>query len=286
MEKDKGLSCKFIIASKPAGLPISERFVFKIFFVLQRPFFRAIPVAIFQSEQSVRNHYLRKWLRDSSLVDFDIRGILDWGYYLERFSAVIQKLITIPAAMQKISNPIPRVKHPDWLLKRTFSADDKTRQYRITEMFSAKPVSSEATHFNNDEVDIDPDDDEPLKDIEEPDLLDVEDIVGPIKPKKTVKPKSVLSKKVSQITSAPLVEPEIPPEPIGECPDNKEDFLGWLAYQKVKWKRLKYERSKRPRMAGKNVKDYFKMEKRQVFQTSWEVLQIVETEMVFFENLL
>lgn len=32
MVKDKGLSCKFIIASKPAGLPISERFVFQMFF--------------------------------------------------------------------------------------------------------------------------------------------------------------------------------------------------------------------------------------------------------------
>lgn len=38
------------------------------------------------------------------LIDFDLRSILDWGYYTERLGSVIQKLITIPAALQKVSN--------------------------------------------------------------------------------------------------------------------------------------------------------------------------------------
>lgn len=36
---------------------------------------RAIPLAIFQAEPSVRKHYLRKWLKSPSLQDFNIRAV-------------------------------------------------------------------------------------------------------------------------------------------------------------------------------------------------------------------
>lgn len=36
---------------------------------------RAIPLAIFQAEPTVRKHFLRKWLKSSSLQDFDIRTV-------------------------------------------------------------------------------------------------------------------------------------------------------------------------------------------------------------------
>lgn len=36
---------------------------------------RAIPLAIFQAEPMVRKHFLRKWLKSSSLQDFDIRTV-------------------------------------------------------------------------------------------------------------------------------------------------------------------------------------------------------------------
>ena len=48
----------------------------------------------------------------------DLRFIVDWDYYRERLSGAIQKIITIPAALQRLPNPVPRVKHPDWLLKQ------------------------------------------------------------------------------------------------------------------------------------------------------------------------
>lgn len=48
----------------------------------------------------------------------DVRGIVDWAYYKERLGNAIQKIITIPAAMQRVANPVPRVKHPDWLHKK------------------------------------------------------------------------------------------------------------------------------------------------------------------------
>eukprot|EP00842_Homolaphlyctis_polyrhiza_P005989 jgi/Hompol1/6391/HPOL_004966-RA len=120
MVKDKGLACKFIISAKPADLPVSER---------------AIPIAIFQAEPAIRRHFLRKWLKDNTIQEADIRDILDWDYYLERFSSVIQKLITIPAAMQEVANPVPRVAHPDWLARRVAEVTDRFRQRKINNMF-------------------------------------------------------------------------------------------------------------------------------------------------------
>ncbi|KAG7095213.1 hypothetical protein E1B28_005988 [Marasmius oreades] len=120
MVKDKGLACKFIISARPIGAPVTER---------------AVPVAIFSAEESIKRSYLRKWLKDNSLVDFDLRSILDWQYYIERLGSVIQKLITIPAAMQKVANPVPRIHHPDWLHRRVANAVDKFKQNKLTDFF-------------------------------------------------------------------------------------------------------------------------------------------------------
>ena len=60
MVKDKGLACRFIISRKPEGAPVTER---------------AIPLAIFQAEPSVKKHFLRKWLKSSALESFDIRYV-------------------------------------------------------------------------------------------------------------------------------------------------------------------------------------------------------------------
>ncbi len=51
----------------------------------------------------------------------DVRDIVDWAYYRERLGSAIQKIITIPAAMQHVANPVPRVKHPDWLHKKVIN---------------------------------------------------------------------------------------------------------------------------------------------------------------------
>lgn len=71
-----------------------------------------------QAEPSVRQHYLRRWLKDSSLTRFDLRQILDWDYYIERLSGTVMKIITIPAALQGCANPVPRIAHPEWLHKK------------------------------------------------------------------------------------------------------------------------------------------------------------------------
>ncbi|OMH80188.1 DNA polymerase epsilon catalytic subunit A [Zancudomyces culisetae] len=127
MVKDAGLACKLVISEKPYGAPVSER---------------AIPIAIFQAEPEIKTFYLKKWLGDSSLTSFDIRDILDWNYYLERFGSVIQKLITIPAASQGVSNPVPRVAHPDWLSNRVFQKANEHRQMKLTNIFAKSKAGS------------------------------------------------------------------------------------------------------------------------------------------------
>lgn len=60
MVKDAGLACKYIISKKPEGSPVTER---------------AIPLAIFQSEPSVRRHFLRRWLKGKRSMSFFFMNI-------------------------------------------------------------------------------------------------------------------------------------------------------------------------------------------------------------------
>merc|ERR1719220_2781367 len=122
MLKDAGLSCRYIISKKPDGAPVTER---------------AIPVAIFEAEQSVKHHYLRRWLKDTSIQSLDIREVLDWDYYIERLGGTIQKIITIPAALQGIANPVPRIQHPEWLHKKIMEKNDTVKQRKLSEFFGA-----------------------------------------------------------------------------------------------------------------------------------------------------
>ena len=100
MVKDAGLACKYIICREPEGAPVTER---------------AIPIAIFSAEDKVRKHFLRKWTRNGRLAVFEMRPLLDWEYYKGRLGSAIQKIVTIPAALQGVDNPVPDVEHPDWL---------------------------------------------------------------------------------------------------------------------------------------------------------------------------
>ncbi|CAN0131745.1 unnamed protein product [Ectocarpus fasciculatus] len=124
MVKDKGLNCRMILSNRPHGAPVTDR---------------AVPTAIFSAEPAVKKHYLRKWLKDPAMENFDIRAILDWDYYLDRLGNCIRKIITIPAAMQKVENPCPRVKHPDWLRKIVREINDGYRQTKIDQLFKAAP---------------------------------------------------------------------------------------------------------------------------------------------------
>lgn len=99
--QDKGLNCRLVIANRPFGAPVTDR---------------AIPTVIFKAEKAVQTFWLRKWLKTTASVE--LRDVVDWQYYTERLGKTIAKIITIPAALQGVPNPVPRVVHPDWLQRK------------------------------------------------------------------------------------------------------------------------------------------------------------------------
>ena len=109
-----------IISRFPPGQPVTER---------------AIPTPIFNTEPKIRNYFLRKWSKDNSIQDFDIRNFVDWDYYIDRFSTTVRKIITIPAGIQNIDNPVARVKEPDWLRRVMQEKRATTNQKRISDLF-------------------------------------------------------------------------------------------------------------------------------------------------------
>ncbi|XP_065073055.1 DNA polymerase epsilon catalytic subunit 1 [Ochlerotatus camptorhynchus] len=267
MVKDAGLACKFVISKKPDGAPVTER---------------AIPLAIFQSEPSIRRHYLRKWLKDNTMGDADIRDVLDWQYYIERLGGTIQKIITIPAALQGLNNPVPRVHHPDWLHKKMLEKNDTLKQRRISEMFTMK---------------------------EKPAMRDIEDLgrsrspsVGPNVPIVNSKRRRTPSAEEPVAASAAVTvfktwqEALGAPPPVGET---NKDLQEWLAFHKKKWKwqwaqRSQFRippKSKRSRtdqeqpstsmvsaQPAATLGGFLKKTQRSLIEQTWHVLQILPTD--------
>lgn len=293
MVKDAGLACKFIISKKPEGAPVTER---------------AIPLAIFQSEPSVKRHFLRKWLKDTSISDIDIRQVLDWNYYIERLGGTIQKIITIPAAMQGVSNPVPRVRHPDWLHKKMLEKNDTLKQRRITELFSVKPKEKSPEMEGN--VDTDENDGAQAgsEDMFSSEVMDVEDIgkdsttpVGgrPICNKRKRFQTSPGSSQDSSLSSQDWREALGPAPPMGTT---KEERLAWIQYQKKKWALQAEARAARRRVVDKRARiddgggapiarpmpglgrgsaatlgGFLRRTQRTLLDSPWQIVQIAET---------
>ncbi|XP_055615917.1 DNA polymerase epsilon catalytic subunit 1 isoform X2 [Toxorhynchites rutilus septentrionalis] len=265
MVKDAGLACKFIISRKPDGAPVTER---------------AIPLAIFQSEASVRRHYLRRWLKDNTMGDADIRDVLDWQYYIERLGGTIQKIITIPAALQGLNNPVPRVQHPEWLHKKMLEKNDTLKQRRISEMFVAR---------------------------EKPPMRDIEDLgrarspsVGPNVPIVTSKRRRTPSNE-DPVDGSTAPEPKTWREALGAPPavgQTKEELLVWLAYHRKKWKwqlaqrnKFRDPQAKRSRMddgqalvstgatrPAATIGGFLRKTQRSLIEQTWHVIQIIPTD--------
>uniref|UniRef100_A0A2I3HYR2 DNA polymerase epsilon catalytic subunit n=1 Tax=Nomascus leucogenys TaxID=61853 RepID=A0A2I3HYR2_NOMLE len=272
MVKDAGLSCRYIISRKPEGSPVTER---------------AIPLAIFQAEPTVRKHFLRKWLKSSSLQDFDIRAILDWDYYIERLGSAIQKIITIPAALQQIKNPVPRVKHPDWLHKKLLEKNDVYKQKKISELFTLEGRRQVTMA-------------EASEDSPRPSAPDMEDF-GLVKLPHPAAPVTVKRKRVlweSQEESQDLT-PTVPwQEILGQPPalgTTQEEWLVWLWFHKKKWQlqaRQRLARRKRQRLESAEgvlrpaaIRDgpatglgsFLRRTARSILDLPWQIVQISET---------
>jgi len=236
MVKDRGLACKYIISSMPKGSPVTER---------------AVPVAIFSAEPTLRKHYLRLWLKDNSLGDLDLRSILDWDYYIERLGGVVQKLISIPAAMQQVENPVPKVPLPDWLRRRVNAQNDKMKQKKMTDIFKrASP----------------------------PRLTDVTNISSI----STHGGSPAISKQRKEVHSPGSKENN----PFGdtlEVVSSTDDYPAWLAYQKKKWRAQWQSRARRRKLLGNkglsnSLGGYFRHQSESLFTQKWEVVQLRETD--------
>ena len=251
MVKDKGLNCKYVIASKPRGAPVTER---------------AIPVAIFSADDQVKRYFLRKWLREEP-SDTNPRSLIDWGYYLERLSSVIQKLITIPAALQKIRNPVPRVGHPDWLQKRINVKDDRFKQKKMTDLFGKTPLGEIPLNASNFRIHRDMEDFDP-----QPSLKDRPNQSGLVLQKrKESEPRLV---NTDPFASLPH-----------RMPPPSEDYVGFLEYQKKKWKLQKQARNRRRHLFGDhgatgsdNLGNLFRTQAEAAFIQPWQVLHLTDSE--------
>ncbi|KAF7367382.1 DNA polymerase epsilon catalytic subunit [Mycena sanguinolenta] len=230
MVKDKGLACKFIISAKPIGAPVTER---------------AVPVAIFSAEEAVKRTYLRKWLKDNSLTNFELRSILDWQYYIERLGSVIQKLITIPAAMQKVANPVPRIRHPDWLHRRVAGAVDKFKQNKVTDFFKILTEEEKALQSQQAQP------------------RDMEDFGAP-ESGAGGRRLAVVTKKARKPSPEPEDDVDQP------VPDPSVDYSGWIKAMRPRWK---YRQEMRSGSATTIVPAMFKNTKVRT-NRKWDVLQI------------
>ena len=249
MIKDKGLNCKYIISSKPKNTPVTER---------------ALPVAIFSTEDDVKRHFLRKWLKDDP-GDMNPRSVIDWDYYLERLGSVIQKLITIPAALQKIPNPVPRVQHPDWLQKRINNRDDRFRQKKMTDLFERRALADVSIN---------------LLDHRLPAASDVDDAL-----EAQVKPTAHLTSLGQKRKRPAIVETFV--DPYASLPKSMppidESYSSWLQYQKQKWKIQKQARARRRHLFGENsstamdpINNLFRNQAELLFASTWQILQYRE----------
>ena len=255
MVKDKGLNCKYIISSRPRNTPVTER---------------AIPVAIFSAEENVKRYFLRKWLKDDP-GDMDPRNVLDWDYYMERLGSVVQKLITIPAALQKIRNPVPRVAHPDWLQRRINMKDDKFKQTKMTDVFQKtekNPLADISTNILDHRV-------QHVGDIEQAMASSADKLKSP-------------ETKISQKRKHPENAPKTSLDPFASLPPKmpsiSDDYVGFIKYQKQKWKIQKQARLRRRQLFGEkgnsgtdSLSHLFRNQAELLYISTWQVLQLSET---------
>ncbi|KAI3405326.2 POL2 [Candida oxycetoniae] len=245
MVKDAGLATKYVISAKPIGAPVTER---------------AIPVSIFSSEK--KELYMKKWLKDPSMTKFSPRDVIDWDYYYERLASVVQKIITIPAALQNVKNPVPRVPHPDWLKKRIENKDSSKQQISIGKFFTAGSKNESK-----------------VKDIEDFGDIDTEAAVK-------AKMMSMVKSKKRKAGRANLVydsEEEEKNQALlsGTCPSITEDYCGFLEYQKAKWSNQAQGRERRKKLFGSQAQSsqrstvggMFKKQAETIAGTNWEILE-------------
>lgn len=176
---------------------------------------------------------------------------LPQDYYIGRLSNNIAKIITIPAALQGIDNPVPRVVHPDWLKKRVRELKSGKKQQKINSFFAARPENrSEQSAM---------------------DLAsggDIEDMFGlPKSSGSGAPPRPVLRKffrkRPPMVIAAEeaAVEKEKAEKEAKQVekdnkPDVEADYGGWVASSKKSWTALRADRKKRRAARADEIERY------------------------------
>ncbi|KAL7564782.1 hypothetical protein ACA910_021045 [Epithemia clementina (nom. ined.)] len=262
--KDKGLNCKFIIAEQPYGAPVTER---------------AIPTAIWKAEPSVMKHFLRKWLKSPGLDGdaMDIRNVLDWDYYMERLGNTIRKIITIPAALQRVDNPVSRVEHPAWLTSRVKKLQDNLKQRDIRSMFARLQKPSEVSNTNENKENNEQDKEQQAT------VLDMEDIGNPTAAKGSYS-KRPLVHAANKVQRASAKSEESASEEGIRLNLHKDDFSDWLKQRKNQWRKSRQERARpsdsrngqEKRARTSTIEGFVKEAALNLRQNEWHILEIRE----------
>ncbi|KAF1884802.1 hypothetical protein Lal_00028689, partial [Lupinus albus] len=296
MVKDKGLRCQYIVASEPKGTPVSER---------------AVPVAIFETDADRMKFFVRKWCKVSS--DVGIRSIIDWSYYKQRLSSAVQKIITIPAAMQQVANPVPRVVHPDWLHKKVREKEDKFRQRKLVDLFPK--VSRDECLKRHDDFDS-------IRLVRDEEIVnDLEDFGNKTK-NSTFGPRPIIRHYEANNELHPLNlnceegfdqqqnDNNSNNQPLSQLQQNDiscedvdrtVDYQGWLQIKKRKWKHILERRKKRRLQSSKNsdrvndtleqingkniqgrsnVSSYFRRHEVVLTQYHWQIIQLLHSSQI------
>jgi DNA polymerase epsilon subunit 1 len=226
----QGLNVKYIMTTKPTGVPLNER---------------SIPTVIFAiKDEPIKLKMLRRWLKDNRLEEADLKSIVDWGYYIERLSNTMQKMVTISAAYQGIENPVPFIQHPKWLEAKIKRDNNTNPQTKLSSFFGAKKVS------------------------------DIEDIIEERRPPRMANKMDIEKEPAGKKSSAQKELEEYLPQTSYD-----ENFNTWLSEQKKFWRQNRQRRKAGLRESStsklpKEINSFFKHTEQQIQRMNWYILAV------------
>lgn len=241
--RDKGLATMYIIARKPDDSQVTAR---------------AIPVQIFEfGNEVVRRKLLRKWTKCSD-GDLDLKSLLDWEYYKGRLANAVLKIVSIPAALQGIDNPVPRIEYPPWLVKQVRDIKDQRKQRTMTSFFNIMPKgervdlnsfrSLKDSSLDTEKLKIEDIEDMPIRSWTKADIAHRRSKA--IIAKEKASEKAVNAGKAIRFSRPPVFRSRAEDPAVRESetreamlklvrtshPSIKEEYAGWLKYAKEIWR--------------------------------------------------
>ncbi|KAJ6167043.1 DNA polymerase epsilon catalytic subunit A [Penicillium chermesinum] len=165
-----------------------------------------------------------------------------------------------------------RIAHPDWLQRRIAQKEDKFKQKKMTDMFGKSdkaPLSSISTNILDHRVQHAGDMDEVIANSTQ---LKIKSPEGKLS-RKRQHPEGHSNTALDPFASLPATMPSI-----------TEDYVGFLKYQKQKWKIQKQARIRRrqlfgdrPNTTSDGLGSFFRNKAQMLYISTWQVLQLCET---------